>query len=91
MNIDQITAYNGSRDYARLAELAQTTSVICIVEDQGIQDVAHTIFLTGFVDTWRVASLYKDYVNAYNKEAFIQECEQVKLQFIEPPAQAPAP
>ncbi|MBC8740434.1 hypothetical protein F6X40_27750 [Paraburkholderia sp. UCT31] len=86
MNVHEIANYNSSRDYARLAELAKTHSVLCIVDYQGFRDVAKTIYSLWEIDeSWQVGARGIGYVCASSKEDFIKRCESVNLEFIAPP------
>jgi len=44
VNVHQLDAYDGSKDYERLAELAKKHSIICILDYQEHRDVAKTIY-----------------------------------------------
>jgi hypothetical protein len=85
--ICQLEHYGGSRDYARLAELARSHSIICIVTRDDLSDVAHTIYSsyssTGHM--WQVSARGMGYVWTDTVEDFVRQCERVNLRFIEPP------
>lgn len=86
----RIADYKGSRDYARLAELAKTKSVICIVDWRECRDVAHTLYLNGGdMETWQVGARGTCYVSAMDLGNFIARCAAVNLEFIEPPESSP--
>jgi hypothetical protein len=85
MNIFLLEGYNGSRDYARLAELAQTRSVICLVDYQGCRDVAHTVYSKfDELETWTVGARGIGYISTFDREGFIASCQARNLEFIEP-------
>lgn len=86
MNVFQIAAYPTSRDYLRLAGLAKTQSIICIVSYESHRDVAKTIFSTdGAAEIWHVSARGTGYVLAGDRDDFVRQCERVGLEFIEPP------
>lgn len=83
--------YKTSRDYDRLYELAQETSVICIVDynwrDGAIsRDIASTICLGGDEKTIQISCRGICYIGpAYDgKETFIRHCAKYNVEFIEP-------
>jgi len=90
--IHEIAAYNGSRDYARLAELAKTASIICIVnyadrEQFVVRDVAHT-FYSNYTSTgnfWQINARGTGYVWADTLDKFVTQCEKYGVEFIDPP------
>ena len=83
--IYQIADYGGSRDYARLADLAKTHSVICVVTNDDCRDVGMTIYADyGDTEEWEVGVRNICYVWAHNKDDFVRKCASVNLEFIEP-------
>lgn len=86
MTIYEIANYGGSRDYARLAELAKMHSVICMVDNDGCRDAAKTVYKDYRDDgAWEVGARGICYVWAHNKADFVRKCATVNLEFIEPP------
>jgi len=87
VNVHQLDAYDGSKDYERLAELAKKHSIICILDYQEHRDVAKTIysFQEGRDETWwKVSARDISYITADNHEGFIASCKRLNLAFIEP-------
>ena len=85
----QLAPYIGSRDYARLAELAKTQSLICIVDFRERRDVARTHYHSrGQEEFWAVGARGISYLDAFTREEFIKLCEQGNVEFIEPPTAA---
>lgn len=79
--------YKGSKDYARLVELAKKQSVICIVTVNGCRDVAKTLCsVDSGAEEWQVGARGIPYICAFTEASFIEKCEAVQLEFIEPPA-----
>lgn len=92
MHVYQIADYKGSRDYARLAELAKAQSVICMVDYQGCRDVAQTLYSdAGDVVIWQVSARGISYSSAFDPTRFIAQCMALNLEFIEPPPPSSAP
>lgn len=92
MNIFQLEQYKGSRDYARLAELAMTTSVICLIDYQDCRDVAHTLYQDGGdLKSWQVSARGQSYISAFDTEQFIRRCEALNVEFLEPTPVLSAP
>jgi hypothetical protein len=85
MVVKDSSGYAGSRDYARLAELAKVTSVICIVDFEDMRDVAQTIY-TGDsrFDCWYVSARGHCYASSTDLKSFIARCTKVNLEFLEP-------
>jgi hypothetical protein len=90
--------YKVSRDYARLAELAKTESIICIVgfrfcdgkcmrcDGECVLDDKHTSYKT-FPDGsefWKISCRDTIYVYADSVEEFISRCKKKDVEFIEP-------
>jgi hypothetical protein len=91
MNVHQIGDYAGSREYARLAELAKRYSVICIVKNGSTRDVAKTLYSSHAAgEMWQVSARGTGYVWTDSKDDFVRQCEQVDLEFIEPPSEGSA-
>lgn len=89
MNAYELAPYTGSKDYARLAELAKAQSIVCFVEHDGRREVARTSFQerrSG--DFWSVAGNGVGYVTAFSREDFMLLCEHRKVEFLEPPSAA---
>ena len=74
--------YKTSRDYEWLFELMQDTAVVCFVDHSSeTRDIACTLFDGR---CYAVSCRGTAYVWAYNKEEFIMQCFNSKLEFIEP-------
>jgi hypothetical protein len=85
MTVHQIANYATSRDYRRLAELAQQYSIICIVDRDGTHDVGQTLFSSSMSEKhWQVSSPGRCYVRASDIDDFVRRCQQVNLEFIVP-------
>lgn len=81
-----LAAYAGSRDYVRLAELARTSSIICILDYETHRDVARTNYASrGASEWWQVSARGIGYITAFSQEDFMALCEHANLEFIEPP------
>lgn len=86
--VHQIAGYRTSRDYARLVELMQRHSVVCVVDSFGdSRDVARTVF-EGPAETglWMVSARGIGYLHARSREEFIAQCAKNHLEFLEPTA-----
>lgn len=91
MIINELANYVGSRDYARLAELAKTGGIICIVDgpifyEKRVREVAHTSY-EKFPDEsefWQISCRRTSYVYAESVEEFISRCQKENVEFIEP-------
>lgn len=87
MNAYELAPYTGSKDYARLAELAKTQSIVCFVEHDGRREVARTSYMDRQGrDFWTVGGGGVGYITAFNKDEFLAFCDLRKLEFLEPPA-----
>lgn len=86
--VHQIAGYRTSRDYARLVELMQRHSVVCIVDSfEGARDVAKTIFEgTAEKGQLMVSARGMGYLHARERGDFIAQCEKYHLEFLEPAA-----
>jgi hypothetical protein len=83
--IYEITGYKMSRDYARLAELAKTQSIVCI--DGKMKDVARTIYdRIDDNEVWAISSRGFSYVYAISFDDFMRNCKEANIEFIEPEA-----
>jgi len=89
--IMELANYGGSKDYKRLAELARTKSIICIVnyrysEDKPpLRDVAQTMFQKHRErDFFQISARGNGYVTAFSEDDFIRMCEIQDVEFIEP-------
>jgi hypothetical protein len=87
MIINELANYVGSRDYARLAKLAKTASIICIIKTGYFHKLAKTKYSGGYEDgddLWEICSDGVTYVFAVSRENFIRKCKDNKVEFIEP-------
>lgn len=86
--------YGGSKDYERLAELAKTRSVLCVVDYRmdtfTTRDVARTQYMSKpGQEYWSVSARGMGYINAFSQEEFVALCRCLNLEFIEPAAETP--
>lgn len=81
-----ISGYCSSKDYALLAELSRTQSVICIVDyNPGLRDVARTFYRAhGEEEHWSVSARGISYIEAFNRKEFLALCVHRNLEFILP-------
>ena len=85
MIVSEIKNYPVSRDYAKLWELAQKQSVVCVVDYIGCRDVAQTLFkLCRGEWSGDVCVRGHSYVYGFDKEVFIKQCEGKNLEWIVP-------
>lgn len=85
MFVGQIAEYLTSRDHLRLAELAKTSSIICLVDHGEVRDVARTLYAgKGAEDIWQVSARGINYVYATTLEEFVASCVRANVEFIEP-------
>jgi len=83
--IRDVIGYPMSRDYRRLAELARITSVICVVDNDDMRDLAHTLYYgRGEEGAWYVSVRGTCYIHASDPGKFIERCVKVNLTFVEP-------
>lgn len=81
----ELAPYTGSRDYGRLADLARTGSIICMVDYDSVRDVARTNYFERPGQTmWSVSARGICYVTAFSRDDFIALCAHANLEFIEP-------
>lgn len=81
--------YGGSKAYARLAELAKTRSVLCVVDYRmdtfTSRDVARTQYMAKpGQEYWSVSARGMGYINAFSQAEFVSLCNHLNLEFIEP-------
>lgn len=81
-----ITGYETSRDYATLARLAETQSVVCIVDYQhGCRDVAQTLNCESrYGVNLRISARGITYVDAITVEEFERQCRFANVEFLVP-------
>lgn len=89
--IHQVEGYTTSKDYALLARLARTSSVICIVDylsggrDTVLRDVGHTLFQPGNpTEVFQISARGISYIYAFNEAEFIASCKTNNVEFLEP-------
>lgn len=84
MKTDQ---YKTSKDYERLAFLAQRTDVICFVRYSSseastpIFDVARTLFGNNI---YHIQVRGTTYISSYGEAEFLKDCAELEVSFIEP-------
>lgn len=83
--------YGTSKNYEKLWELAQTQRVVCFVSGDGKgKDVCMTQAYPYNDDSMMVSAGSEDYISAFlfgevaRKDAFLFECNQKNLEFIDP-------
>lgn len=85
-----ITAYQTSRDYEKLFELMQKSSIICIVDYLGLdssrdahisRDVAQTLCRK---EDYQISARGIGYIWAETKEDFVNQCARYNVEFIAP-------
>lgn len=84
--VRDISGYETSRDYAKLWELAQRQSVVCVVDffgglDTPCRDIAQTIRNPHEV---HVSVRGRTYAFGQDAEEFAESCERVNLEWIVP-------
>lgn len=81
-----ITGYTVSRDYERLADLARSQSIICIVDyERSMRDIARTMYrCRGDDEYWEVGARGTGYIVAFERAEFILACRAVNLEFLDP-------
>jgi hypothetical protein len=78
--------YYLSTDYKRLWEIAQNEAVICVV-DNIFQDghKCRDVGITSFSGTiFEILARGICYLCAFNKKGFIESCEKLNVEFIDP-------
>lgn len=88
----KLSNYQTSKDYEALWQLAQSQSVICIIDyctdlisgdKHCCRDVAHTAYVPG--EKWmRVGARGIGYIEAETKESFCRQCERLQLEWLPP-------
>lgn len=91
MIVGKLGNYKGSRDYVRLAELAKTESIICIVDChfddvECLRNISKTLYASfpNGVEYWQISARGVCYVTADSLEKFMRRCEKENVEFIEP-------
>ncbi len=85
--IYQISGYDVSADYDRLADEMQKRSLICIVDYEGdLRDVAHTIWSPSKDGngTWQLSARGITYIYAFSREEFLLRCSQYHVEVLMP-------
>ena len=83
--IHQISGYETSRDYERLADEMQRRSVICVVDCYGdCRDIAQTLYSDSKdgEGTWQISSRGNGYVYADSRGQFIRQCGRLNVEAI---------
>jgi hypothetical protein len=82
-----LAPYSGSRDYELLADLAAKASILCIVDFEGLRDVARTNYMRrGDQELWQVSARGMGYITAFNRADFIALCGHRNVEFMVPTA-----
>ncbi len=80
--------YNTSTDYSRLAELAKTKSIICVVDytthSLTTRDIARTFYQGPRQEYWSVGVRGMSYLTAFSLAEFIALCAILHLEFLDP-------
>lgn len=85
--IFEISGYQTSRDYERLADEMHRRSVICLVDySPDCRDVAHTIWSESKdgQGTWQIGARGIGYVHAFNRADFIAKCARYNVEALMP-------
>jgi len=92
--IRDITGYAVSRDYAKLYEMAQKQSVVCVVDYRNFHDdpITREVARTHCVPSenrpgesiTQVSSRCITHVYACNAEGFIKQCQPLNLEWLVP-------
>lgn len=87
-----LASYNGSRDYALLATLARSASIICIVDyhfrdlKESWRDVCCTNYSSRRgSELWQLSARGISYLTAFDEAEFIRRCESLNVEFFVPP------
>lgn len=87
--VHEVTGYETSRDYEKLADLMQSQSVICIVDYDECRDVAKTMFeklQTGRA-VWQISTRGTCYIYVWSIDGFMKQCKHLNVEFIIPSKQ----
>jgi len=85
--IRDITGYETSRDYERLADLMHKQSIVCIVDyGKDCRDVAQTLWTESRsgAGTWQVTVRGVGYIHEFSRSEFIASCHAANLEFLVP-------
>jgi len=82
--IHQISGYETSRDYERLADEMQRRSVICVVDCYGdCRDIAKTGYSeSNHGQTWKIGCRGIEYIWADDRGGFIRQCVRLNVDAI---------
>jgi hypothetical protein len=83
--VRHIVGYATSKDYAKLAELMETQSVVCICRYSTCRDVCQSVY-DG--KTWMLNARGIGYIYAFDVKDFITQCEQSEVEWIVPNAES---
>ena len=80
--VRNVDVYRTSKDYKKLYQRMQKTSLVCIVDYDthgGSRDVARTIW---YNDMASVSARGVCYVSAIDEKQFVEQCEKTNLKWI---------
>lgn len=82
--IHQISGYETSRDYERLADEMQRRSVVCIVDSYGdCRDIAKTIYSESRRGPeWKISCRGTEYLWADTRQQFVRQCAALNVEAI---------